>query len=87
MEAFEKIEGISDEDKAKILENVKELNKTITPLDSLLSIDDVTIIHLESAGIHSVEELLEKDITDIENIQGIDSEVANRIYAEAQMLI
>ena len=87
LEAFEKIEAISDEDKAKIIENVKELNKTITPLDSLLSIDDVTIIHLESAGIHSVEELLEKGITDIENIQGIDSEVANRIYAEAQMLI
>ena len=87
LEIFKNIEQISDEEKTTILETVKELNKSITPLDSLLSIDDVTIIHLESAGIHSIEELLEKEIAEIEKIEGIDSEVASRIYAEAQMLI
>ncbi|MDG2348872.1 MAG: transcription termination factor NusA [Gammaproteobacteria bacterium] len=86
-DVFESIESLSSDDKVKILGNVKELTKTSTPLDSLLSIDDVTIIHLESAGIHSIEELLEKEINDIENIEGIDTDIANRIYAEAQMLI
>ena len=87
LDVFESIESLSSDDKINILNNVKELTKTSTPLDSLLSIDDVTIIHLESAGIHSIEELLGKEINDIENIEGIDAEIANRIYAEAQMLI
>lgn len=87
MEAFENIDSLSNDEKTEILHNVKELTKTSTPLDSLLSIDDVTIIHLESAGIHSIEELLDKEINDIEKIEGIDAEVVNRIYAEAQMLI
>ena len=87
LDVFESIESLSSDDKTNILNNVKELTKTSTPLDSLLSIDDVTIIHLESAGIHSIEELLGKEINDIENIEGIDAEIANRIYAEAQMLI
>ncbi|MEE2769908.1 MAG: transcription termination factor NusA [Pseudomonadota bacterium] len=87
IDVFNELEEISSEQKETILSTVKELTKSSTPLDTLLSIDDITIIHLESAGIHSIEQLLDKEIDYIEKIEGIDPEIVNRIYAEAQMLI
>ncbi len=59
----------------------------ITTLDTMLSIDEVTIINLESAGIHSVEDLSKKTLDEIKAIDGIDGETAERILAEAQLLI
>lgn len=58
-----------------------------TSLDTLLSIDEVTIIHLESAGIHSVEDLNQLTIDQLKDIDGIDEDIAESILAEAQLFI
>lgn len=84
---FNALEALDNEAKQQILDAIKHLNQDQTSLDSLLSIDEATIIHLESAGIHSVEDLLNKGDGFVNEIEGIDPEVVERIFAEAQMLI
>lgn len=85
--SFTTLETFSENEKEDVLNAIRQFNEVKTPLDTLLSIDEVTIIHLESVGIHNIEQLLEKDIEEILKIEGIDPEVADRILAEAQMLI
>ena len=78
---------ITEEAYEDIKKQLSDTPDDSTSLDTLLSIDDVTIIHLESAGIHSVEDLNKLSIEELKAIDGIDDETAESIHAEAQLFI
>ena len=78
---------ITEEAYEDIKKQLSDTPDDSTSLDTLLSIDDVTIIHLESVGIHSVEDLNKLSIEELKAIDGIDDETAESIHAEAQLFI
>lgn len=96
MDAFDEIDGLDEETIAAIQERAKEViindelakqQNLVQPSDELLALDEMTpavAYKLAERGVITLDDLAEQAIFDIDDIDGLDSELAGRLIMNAR---